>query len=62
MNGLEAREAAPVVVPAGEGKAFWGPGDREAFLITGRKTNGGCLILESFVPPGGGSPPHIDLP
>ena len=50
---------APVHVPAGEGKAFWGPGDRYNFLVTGSETNGGCFILEAIVPPGGGPPPHI---
>jgi quercetin dioxygenase-like cupin family protein len=46
-------------VAAGEGKAFWGPGDRYTFLTTGAQNNGGCFILEAFVPPGGGPPPHI---
>jgi quercetin dioxygenase-like cupin family protein len=50
---------APVYVPAGEGKAFWGPGDRYTFLITGNDTNGSCFILEALVPPTGGPPPHI---
>ena len=50
---------SPFHVPAGEGKAFWGPGDRYTFLTTGADTNGGCFILEAFVPPGGGPPPHI---
>ena len=52
-------DATPFHVPAGEGKAFWGPGDRYTFLTTGAETNGGCFILEALVPPGGGPPPHI---
>jgi len=53
------RAKSPVHVPAGEGKAFWGPGDRYTFLTTGSETKGGCFILEALVPPGGGPPPHI---
>ncbi|MGZ3409293.1 MAG: cupin domain-containing protein [Xanthobacteraceae bacterium] len=51
--------AEPIHVPAGEGKAFWGPGDRYHFLVTGAQNNGGCFILEAIVPPGGGPPPHL---
>ena len=53
-----AATAVPIHVPAGEGKSFWGPGDRYRFLTTGADTNGSCFILEALVPPGGGPPPH----
>jgi quercetin dioxygenase-like cupin family protein len=49
----------PIHVPDGEGRAFWGPGDRYRFLVTGEQTAGTCFILEALVPPGGGPPPHI---
>ena len=49
----------PIHVPDGEGRAFWGPGDRYRFLTTGEQTGGSCFMLEALVPPGGGPPPHI---
>jgi quercetin dioxygenase-like cupin family protein len=47
------------LVAAGTGAAFWGPGDRYTFLVTGAQSDGAYFILEAFVPPGGGPPPHI---
>jgi quercetin dioxygenase-like cupin family protein len=61
MTASATSAAAPFHVPAGEGKGFWGPGDRYRFLVTGAQTNGGCFILEAQVPPGGGPPPHLHL-
>lgn len=46
-------------VPAGTGRAYWGPGDRVRFLITGKETDGALFMAEVFVPPAGGVPPHI---
>ncbi len=46
-------------VAAGTGKAFWGPGDRYTFLISGEQAGGGFFAMEGFVPAGGGPPPHI---
>ena len=40
------------------GPAYWGPGDRYTFLVTGEQSGGAYFILEAFVPPGGGPPPH----
>ncbi|MBK1662175.1 cupin domain-containing protein [Paracraurococcus ruber] len=56
-----ARDAdqAVIHVPAGEGRAFWGPGDRYTFLVTGAGSQGACFIVHCLVPPGGGPPPHI---
>ena len=34
-------------------------GDRYTFLITGAQSDGAYLVLEAFVPPGGGPPLHI---
>jgi quercetin dioxygenase-like cupin family protein len=46
-------------VPAGTGPAYWGPGNRLTFLITGKETDGAFFLAEMSVPPGGGPPPHI---
>jgi quercetin dioxygenase-like cupin family protein len=46
-------------VPAGNGRAYWGPGDQLRFLITGEETGGAFFMAEGLVPPGGGPPPHI---
>jgi quercetin dioxygenase-like cupin family protein len=44
---------------AGTGPAYWGPGDHYTFLATGEDTAGAYFVMEAFVPPGGGPPPHI---
>jgi quercetin dioxygenase-like cupin family protein len=44
---------------AGTGPAYWGPGDRYTFLVTGEQTGGASFVMEALVPPGGGPPPHI---
>jgi len=49
----------PNYMPAGAGPAYWGPGDRIAFLITGEQTGGAFFMAEVSVPPGGGTQPHI---
>lgn len=46
-------------VPAGTGKAFWGPGELVTFLMTGEETGGAFFLSELSVAPGGGTPPHI---
>jgi mannose-6-phosphate isomerase-like protein (cupin superfamily) len=46
-------------MPADNGLALWGSDDRYTFLITGAQSGGAYFILEAFVPPGGGPPPHI---
>ena len=46
-------------VPAGTGVAYWGPGNRLIFLVTGKETGGAFFLAEMLVPPGGGPPPHI---
>ena len=48
-----------VHVVGGEDRAFWGPGDRYTFLVTGTSSNGACFIVHCLVPPGGGPPPHV---
>jgi quercetin dioxygenase-like cupin family protein len=46
-------------VPAGSGTAYWGPGSRMTFIVTGKETGGAFFLAEISVPPGGGPPPHI---
>jgi quercetin dioxygenase-like cupin family protein len=41
------------------GTHLWGPGDRYRLLITGEQSGGAYCVIECFVPPGGGPPPHI---
>ena len=45
--------------PHGTGAAYWGPGDRYTFLVTGDETDGAYFVMEAWVPPGGGPGPHI---
>jgi D-alanyl-D-alanine carboxypeptidase len=44
--------------PADTGPAYWGPGDRYTFLVTGAQSNGAYFIMEGIIPSGGG-PLHI---
>jgi quercetin dioxygenase-like cupin family protein len=48
-----------VCIKSGTGQAFWGPGDKLTFLITGEQTGGTYFMAEAVVPPDGGPPPHI---
>lgn len=45
--------------PVNTGPAYWGPGDRYTFLVTGEQTGNAYSVMEAFVPPDGGPPPHI---
>jgi quercetin dioxygenase-like cupin family protein len=54
-----ANEAHTLYVPADGGPAYWGPGDRYTFLVTGEQSGGAYFILDALVAPGGGPPPHI---
>jgi quercetin dioxygenase-like cupin family protein len=47
------------VVPTGKGQAYWGPGNKLTFLVTGEETGGAFFMAEGLVLPGGGPPPHI---
>jgi quercetin dioxygenase-like cupin family protein len=46
-------------VPAGTGRAYWGPGELMTFLATGEETGGAFFMSEISVAAGGGTPPHI---
>ncbi len=46
-------------VPTNTGTAYWGPGDRYTFLVTGEQSGGAFFILDAVIAPGGGPPPHI---
>src|ERR1039458_4259638 len=54
-----AQQGAVKHVPAGSGRAYWGPGERMTFLATGEETGGAFFLAEIEVAPGGGTPPHI---
>ncbi len=45
----------------GEGREFWGPGDRYTFLVTGAESGGSMFALDCLVGAGGGPPPHRHL-
>ena len=51
----------PVHVTSGEGRSFWGPGDRYTFLVTGEESGGVMFALDCVVGAGGGPPPHRHL-
>ena len=40
-------------------RAYWGPGDRYLFLVTGEESGGSYFTMEVEVPPGAGPPRHI---
>lgn len=46
-------------LPAGKGRAYWGPGNQLRFLVTVEDTGGAFFMAEGLVLPGGGPPPHI---
>jgi quercetin dioxygenase-like cupin family protein len=43
------------------GEAYWGPGDKYTFLVTGDQSNGQLFAFDTIVAPGGGPPPHRHL-
>lgn len=43
------------------GEAYWGPGDRYTFHVTGAESGGTTFALDCVVGPGGGPPPHRHL-
>jgi quercetin dioxygenase-like cupin family protein len=53
------REAALFHRPQATGPSYWGPGDRYTFLVTGEESGGAYFVMEAYVPPGGGPPPHV---
>src|SRR5919108_528112 len=56
---MEASRA--VHVRAGEGRSFWGPGDRYPSLVPGEESGGSMFALDCIVGAGGGPPPHRHL-
>ena len=52
-------QAAALHRPHDEGDAYWGPGDRYTFLVTGDESGGAYFSMYALVPPNGGPPPHI---
>jgi len=51
--------AEVVHTPAQSGNSVWVVGDRYTTLIDGARTGGAYAMIEAWVPPGGGPPPHI---
>ena len=43
------------------GEAYWGPGDRYVFHVTGAESDGAMFALDCLVGQGGGPPPHRHL-
>jgi len=48
-----------LVVPPGEGDAYWSVGDLLTFKVGPQHTDGAWSMAETTVMPGGGPPPHI---
>jgi quercetin dioxygenase-like cupin family protein len=44
-----------------DGEAYWGPGDRYTFHVTGAETGGSMFAFDCVVGAGGGPPPHRHL-
>lgn len=55
---MPTKRAAGMIAP-NEGEMFDVVGDRYRFLATTDMTNGRYAVIEAFVPPGGGPPPHV---
>ena len=49
----------PTINVPPQGRTIAVVGDVYRFLATGEETNGRYALLEAFVPPGGGPPPHV---
>lgn len=47
------------IVPRGEGRSWWMVGDRLTLVIPAEATGGAFSLMDIFVVPGGGPPPHI---
>ena len=52
---------APVetLLANGKGQSYWVLGDLYTFKVTGKQTNGTITIIDQYIQPGGGPPPHI---
>jgi quercetin dioxygenase-like cupin family protein len=61
MNGAASVVKGSQVnyVPAGTGRTYRSPVDEVTFLMTGEQTGGAFFMLQAWVPPGSGTPPHI---
>jgi quercetin dioxygenase-like cupin family protein len=56
---MEANLTQAVIRKPGEGRTLAIVGDVYRFLATGEDTNGKYALVEAFVSPGGGPPPHV---
>jgi mannose-6-phosphate isomerase-like protein (cupin superfamily) len=57
---MHANARSPVHGTA-DGEAYWGPGDRYVFHVTGAESGGSMFALDCLVGRGGGPPPHRHL-
>ena len=53
--------ARPPAHGTASGEAYWGPGDRYVFHVTGAESGGSIFAFDCLVGPGGGPPPHRHL-
>jgi hypothetical protein len=51
----------PPVHGTASGEAYWGPGDRYVFHVTGAESGGSMFAFDCLVGPRGGPPPHRHL-
>jgi mannose-6-phosphate isomerase-like protein (cupin superfamily) len=59
MN-LQTTQTRPIIFqPAADKPAYWMADHRMTVLIPGEQTNNAYTVLEAFIVPGGGTPPHI---
>lgn len=42
-----------------EGNSFWVLGDLYTFKVTGKQTNGSLTVIDQFIQPQSGPPPHV---
>ena len=57
---MTARARSPVHGTT-NGEAYWGPGDRYVFHVTGAESGDSMFAFDCLVGPGGGPPPHRHL-
>jgi quercetin dioxygenase-like cupin family protein len=48
----------PVQIKCKAGDRIWVVGDRYTFAVTGAETDGAYAVVDAWVSPGGGPPPH----
>src|SRR5688572_16239180 len=54
-----ATKPTATILAPGEGDKYWIVGDHGTFKIGPEQSGGRYTVIEAFVPPGGGPPPHV---